>query len=58
MDYAEEREEVAYFMRRLYVQGLTTCSGGNISCLVNGSTVLITPSEPTRDGFVPSRSAC
>jgi L-fuculose-phosphate aldolase len=44
MDYAEEREEVAYFMRRLYVQGLTTCSGGNISCLVDGATVLITPS--------------
>ncbi len=31
MSYAESRKEVAYFMRRLYRQGLTTTSGGNIS---------------------------
>lgn len=30
--YAAECREVAYFMRRLYRQKLTTTSGGNISC--------------------------
>ena len=30
--YQAEREQVAYFMRRLYRQYLTTTSGGNISC--------------------------
>ena len=37
------REEVAYFMRRLYIQQLTTTSGGNIS-VKSGEVVLITPS--------------
>ncbi len=37
------REEVAYFMRRLYTQQLTTTSGGNIS-FKSGDVVLITPS--------------
>lgn len=41
---ADEREEVAYFMRRLYRQGLTTCSGGNLSLRVKDDIVLITPS--------------
>ncbi len=31
-------------MRRLYERRLTTCSGGNISLLVEGDTTLITPS--------------
>ncbi len=44
MEYGEEREEVAAFMRRLYTQGLTTCSGGNVSCRVGEETVAITPS--------------
>lgn len=38
------RKEIAYFMRRLYKQGLTTSSGGNISFRL-GDTVLITPSQ-------------
>ena len=42
--YKEQRKEVARFMRRLYRQGLTTTSGGNISLKVNEDTVLITPS--------------
>ncbi len=42
--YRKERKEIAAFMRRLYNQGLTTCSGGNISMRVNDETVLITPS--------------
>lgn len=40
-----EREEVAYFMRRLYRQGLTTTSGGNLSLRVADNLVLITPSS-------------
>ena len=40
--YLQEREEVAYFMTRLYNMGLTTTSGGNISMLVEGH-IIITP---------------
>jgi L-fuculose-phosphate aldolase len=38
------REEIAYFMRRLYERGLTTTSGGNLSIRFNGDRILITPS--------------
>jgi len=44
MIYKNEREAVASTMRRLYRQGLTTCSGGNISLRVGKNHVLITPS--------------
>lgn len=39
----KEREQVASVMRRLYRQGLTTCSGGNVSMRC-GEEVLITAS--------------
>jgi L-fuculose-phosphate aldolase len=42
--YARERKEVARFMRRLYKQGLTTTSGGNISIRINDEIIIITPS--------------
>ena len=42
--YLKEKEETAYFMTRLYNQGLTTCSGGNISQLA-GDNIVITPSQ-------------
>ncbi|NMA45766.1 MAG: class II aldolase/adducin family protein [Lentisphaerae bacterium] len=45
MMYAEERGQVAYFMRRLYRQGLTTTSGGNISCRVGDGCVAISASK-------------
>lgn len=44
MQYQKEREQVAATMRRLYQQGLTTCSGGNISLRVDDNHILITPS--------------
>ncbi|MDD3927314.1 MAG: class II aldolase/adducin family protein [bacterium] len=44
MSFLNEREEVAYFMRRLYEQRLTTTSGGNISFCIDDDKVLITPS--------------
>jgi len=40
-----EREQVAAFMRRLYRQGLTTTSGGNISLRCQDGTVAITASK-------------
>jgi L-fuculose-phosphate aldolase len=43
-NYKNERKEVARFMRRLYRQGLTTTSGGNISLKINDNIILITPS--------------
>jgi len=43
-NYKLERREVARFMRRLYRQGLTTTSGGNISMKVSGEIIVITPS--------------
>ncbi|MGD0341205.1 MAG: class II aldolase/adducin family protein [Bacteroidales bacterium] len=42
--FKKERKEVARFMRRLYSQGLTTTSGGNISLRLPGDIVIITPS--------------
>lgn len=43
--YAEEREKVACFMRRLYRQFLTTTSGGNISCRTSDGNIVITASQ-------------
>lgn len=42
--YKKERKEVASFMRRLYEQGLTTTSGGNISLRTGDNLIIITPS--------------
>jgi L-fuculose-phosphate aldolase len=42
--YKKERKEVALFMRRLYRQGLTTTSGGNISLKISDDIIVITPS--------------
>jgi L-fuculose-phosphate aldolase len=43
-NYKKERREVASFMKRLYKQGLTTTSGGNISLRVSDDIILLTPS--------------
>ena len=40
----EGREEIAYFMRRLYERGLTTTFGGNLSVRFSEDQILITPS--------------
>lgn len=39
----KEKEDVAYFMRRLYDRFLTTASGGNISLKADEDNFLITP---------------
>lgn len=44
MDIRQAKEEVAYFMRRLYTKGLTTTSGGNISLRIDNQ-IFITPSQ-------------
>ena len=44
MIYRNERKEVARIMRRLYKQGLTTTSGGNISLRTGDDIIIITPS--------------
>ncbi|MFO7821672.1 MAG: class II aldolase/adducin family protein [Lentisphaeria bacterium] len=43
--FVDEKNLVASFMRRLYRQGLTTTSGGNVSWRVSGDYVLLTPSK-------------
>jgi len=45
MIFKKERDETAKYMRRLYDRGLTTCSGGNISCRPVDDRVLITASS-------------
>lgn len=40
-----KRNEIAGFMRRLYERGLTTSSGGNISCRISDDCILITASR-------------
>lgn len=54
-DLAPEREEVAYFMRRLYNKGLTTCSGGNLSRRGPDGMVLITPSSLDKGELTPDQ---
>ena len=44
IEMLKEREKVAATMRRLYTNGLTTASGGNVSLRV-GDRILITPSQ-------------
>ena len=44
VEMLKEREKVAAIMRRLYANGLTTASGGNVSMRV-GDRILITPSQ-------------
>ena len=44
-NYKKERREVAFFMKRLYKQGLTTTSGGNISVRISEDIILLTPSS-------------
>jgi L-fuculose-phosphate aldolase len=51
LTYRSERKNVARFMRRLYKQGLTTTSGGNISCRINDEIIAITPSA-TDKGYM------
>ena len=50
MNFEKEKQEVAFFMRRLYERGLTTCSGGNVSQGVD-DIILITPSQ-TDKGYI------
>jgi L-fuculose-phosphate aldolase len=42
------REEIAYYMKRLYERGLTTTCGGNISLRSENGSILITPSGPDK----------
>lgn len=53
MLYKSECEETAYIMGRLYERGLTTCSGGNISCRVDENTIAITPSGKDKARLKP-----
>jgi L-fuculose-phosphate aldolase len=55
MDYYAEREEVAYFMRRLYDKNLTTCSGGNVSQKINKDMICITPSGLDKGRIQPEQ---
>ncbi len=43
-NFKKERKDVARIMRRLYRQGLTTTSGGNISLRTADDIIIITPS--------------
>ncbi|MCK4407398.1 MAG: class II aldolase/adducin family protein [Bacteroidales bacterium] len=55
MIFQSQRKEVAYFMRRLYEQNLTTCSGGNISFKVDEKIILITPSQLDKARLTPEQ---
>jgi L-fuculose-phosphate aldolase len=61
MDYSEqfkeERKEVAKFMQRLYLRGLTTTSGGNISRRITDGIIAITPSA-TDKGRTKWKETC
>lgn len=50
----EQREELAFYMRRLYKQKLTTCSGGNLSARLDDKHIIITPSSLDK-GFIKAK---
>lgn len=45
MKYIKDRTAVAEIMKRLYNQGLTTCSGGNVSMRNEDGFIFVTPSQ-------------
>lgn len=47
------KKDIANFMARLYQRGLTTCSGGNISCRLPDNTILITPGGKDKGNLCP-----
>ncbi len=55
VDYRIEREEVSYFMRRLYDKNLTTCSGGNVSQKLTSEMICITPSGLDKGRITPEQ---
>ncbi len=58
MNTQELKNEVAYFMTRLYQQKLTTTSGGNISFRCDDGTILITPSQTDKGRMTGDEIAC
>jgi L-fuculose-phosphate aldolase len=52
-----KKEEIAYFMKRLYSRGLTTTSGGNISLRESNGSILITPSGDDK-GRLTAETIC
>jgi L-fuculose-phosphate aldolase len=56
-DRKSSAKEIAYFMRRLYKQRLTTTSGGNISARC-GNNVLITPSATDKGRMEGKQIGC
>lgn len=55
IDCLKQREELAFFMRRLYKQKLTTCSGGNLSMRLDEKHIIITPSSLDK-GFIEAEN--
>lgn len=43
VDCDSARREVAYILRRMYQQHLTTTTGGNVSCRIDGDRIAMTP---------------
>jgi L-fuculose-phosphate aldolase len=57
VDFTEERNEVAYFLRRIYAQHLTTCSGGNVSRRIDSDLVAITAGSTDKARMRPQQVA-
>jgi L-fuculose-phosphate aldolase len=57
LNHIQRKEEVAYFMRRLYQKNLTTTSGGNISLKLDDGIVLLTPSGVDK-GTIKGNQVC
>ncbi len=57
LNHIQRKEEVAYFMRRLYQKNLTTTSGGNISMKLDDGVILLTPSGVDK-GTIKGNQVC
>jgi L-fuculose-phosphate aldolase len=52
-DFYEERQSVAFYMKRLYDRQLTTVSGGNISLRLDNEKFCVTPSALDKGNLTP-----
>ncbi|MGD1820177.1 MAG: class II aldolase/adducin family protein [Pleomorphochaeta sp.] len=55
--YLEERAAVAQTMNKLFARGLTTVSGGNVSCRINDELFCITPSALDKSSLTADKIA-
>lgn len=58
IEHKHPRDQIVFIMNRIYKQGLTTTSGGNISVMDENGDIWITPSGVDKGSLKPSDIMC